>query len=70
MGLPLATPEIGQKNYFLNKEFANFGWSLQLAILFPFLGSGKPSEASQKALPLASQRVLLWPSAYELAIFQ
>ena len=58
MGLPLARPETGQKNYFLYKEFANFGWSLQLAILFPFLAFRKPSEASQKALPLASQRVL------------
>jgi hypothetical protein len=66
MGLPLARPEIGQKNYFLYKEFANFGWSLQLAILFPFLAFRKPSEASQKALPLASQRVL--PLAFSIRI--
>ena len=36
MGLPLAKPEIGQKNEFLYNELTNFGWSLQLAILFLF----------------------------------
>jgi hypothetical protein len=51
MGLPLARQEISQKNHFLYKEFSNFGWSLQLAILSPFLASRKPSGVSQKALP-------------------
>ena len=51
---------------FLYKEFANFGWFLQLAILFPFLAFRKPSEASQKALSLASQMVL--PLAFSIRI--
>ena len=31
-GAPLSQAEKGQKNYFLYKEFTNFGWSLQVAI--------------------------------------
>ena len=51
MGLPLARPENRKKKQFLHEEFINFGWSLQLAILSPFLASRKPCGVSQKALP-------------------
>ena len=33
LGLPPARLEKDQKNPFLKKEFTNFGWSLQVAIL-------------------------------------
>ena len=49
MGLPPARLETNEKNHFLKKEFTNFGWSLQVAIL--------RRGALQMGLPLARQEI-------------